>query len=182
MRALSTMVMIVLLAASSGCGRFPDGEMGPVTQPFGDDQVVGLAVVLCDHQVQVGSAALSRGLLSIPSVQAYAMRIVAEQTVARDRLIALAAAQGLTIDESTTEAKAHLTDTSVDIGNRQRDPAYLADSVHDVGKAIRVWQNTLLVEVRNPALQAELEVTLQTFNAELAAGQGLLVETGIPPK
>jgi hypothetical protein len=173
--------LAVAVVGALGCMR-PDGADGAVTHPFGDDRVLGLAVVLTEHQMIIGEAALSRPPLSIPAVQAYAMRIVDEQRQATDRLRAVGVAQGLTVDENTTEAKTQLGDTKVDIGSMQDAPEYIADSVHDVKKAIRVWDNTLLVNVRNPALRAELEATRALLAADVAAGEQIERDAGVPPK
>jgi predicted outer membrane protein len=180
MRTLRIAATVVLWWSWSGCTR-TDGVAGPVSSPFGDDQVVGLAVVVTDHQVQTGQAALDRGA-KIPEVVAYAMNVIAEQTAARDRLVALAAAQGLRVDQTTIEARTNLVDTMMDVGNFQNDSQYLADSVHDIGKAVEIFDNTLLPLVRNPALRAELTATRELLANELAAGQQVLKETGIPPK
>jgi hypothetical protein len=173
MRSLVAALAIVFV----GCAP-PDGEKGPVSSPFGDPQVAGLAVVLTDHQVQNAMA----GQLTFPSVQAYARQIMSTFGPARDRLVAVAAAQGIPVDQSSTEAKANLHDTEVDTGNAQDDGTYLGDSVHDLTKALSIWDHTLLVEVRNPALRAELEATRQLIVDAVAAGQALMAETGIPAK
>jgi predicted outer membrane protein len=177
MRMRSASVVLLLIC---GCNR-PDGENGPVTSPFGDAQAAGLAVVLSDHQVQVGMEAISLGLQD-PDVLDYATRLVAEQTGARDRIMAIAAAQGITPDESTTEAKANLDDTMIDISHHQPDGPYIQDSQHDVGKAIQIWNNTILPNVRNEALKAELEATLQLLEVSFAAATQLLMVAGIPVK
>jgi hypothetical protein len=181
MRGRCLAAMIVTLAASGGCKR-PDGEDGAVTSPFNDPQVAGLAVVETDHQVQTGTAVLGFSLMTIPPVLAYAQHIVTEMAAARDRLVALAAAQGIPVDQSTTEAKSGLMDTTIDVANSQPDAAYLEDSVHDVGKAIKIWDNTILPNVSNAALKAELENTRALLGAEEAAGMQLEQDTGIPPK
>jgi len=180
MRRWRSWLMLALLGGV-GCTR-PDGEDGAVTHPFGDDQVLGLALVLTDHQVIIGQAALSRSPLAIPAVQDYAMQIVDEQRQAGDRLRAIGTAQGLTTDQSTTEAKAQLADTQVDIGSMQNAAEYIQDSAHDVGKAIRVWDNTLLVNVQNPALRAELVNNRALLAADLAVAQQLERDNHITPK
>jgi hypothetical protein len=173
--------MIVTLAASGGC-KAPDGVDGPVTSPFKDPQVMGLAVVETDHQVQTGTAVLNFPLMTIPPVLAYAQHVVDEMAAARDRLLALAAAEGIMVDESTTEAKSGLTDSMVDVGNKQPDAAYLEDSVHDIDKAIKIWDHTILPNVTDEALKAELANTRALLAAEEAAGMQLESDTGIPPK
>jgi predicted outer membrane protein len=180
MRTNSVVVVVLSLFAVSGCRR-PDGQDGPVSEPFGDPQVAGLAVVLTDHQVLVGMEAISIGL-QVPEISAYAIRVVAEQSAARDRLLETAAAQGINVDQSTTEAHTNLQDTMTDVANHQPDGNYIQDSVHDIGKAIEVWNNTLLPNVHNAALRAELDTTLQLLQASFAAGSQLLVDFSIPPK
>jgi predicted outer membrane protein len=180
MRIRSAAVVLPFLCSLVGCNR-PDGENGPVTDPFGDPQVAGLAVVLTDHQVQVGMEALSLGLKS-PDVRDYATRVVAEQTGARDRLTAVAAAQGIAIDDKTTEAKANQTDTMMDVMHMQPDGPYIQDSQHDMGKAIMIWNNTLLPNVHNAALRAELEATLPLLQASFDEATQILMEQGIPVK
>jgi hypothetical protein len=172
--------LIVTCCALGSCKR-PDGENGPVTEPFADPQAVGLGVVLTDHQVQVGTAALDRGL-EVAAVHDYAVRLVARMAEARDQLLAVAAAQQIAVDQSTAEAQANVHDTSIDIGNHQNDAQYLADSVHDVGKALEIWDNTILPSVTNAALQTELEATRQLLADELAVGKEILALTGIPAK
>lgn len=176
----SAAVVLLWICTLGGCKR-PDGENGPVTDPFGDPQAAGLAVVLTDHQVQVGTEALSLGL-QFPPNRDYATRVVAEQTGARDRLREVAAAQGIEIDDSTAEAKANLQDTINDVGHMQPDGPYIQDSQHDIGKAIEIWNNTLLPNVHNAALRSELEATLQLLQASFAESSQMLMEEGIPVK
>jgi predicted outer membrane protein len=180
MRVRSAAVVLLFICTVGGCKR-PDGENGPVTDPFGDAQVVGLAVTLTDHQVQVGTEALSLGL-QVPEVLGYATRVVAEQTGARDRLREVAAAQGIEIDDSTTESKANQQDTMLDVGHHQPDGPYIQDSQHDMGKAIEIWNNTLMPNVHNAALRAELEATLQLLQGSFAEASQMLMEMGIPAK
>jgi predicted outer membrane protein len=172
--------LALALVGVVGCGR-PDGEDGAVTEPFGDNRVLGLALALTDHQVIIAEAALSRPL-SIPAVQDYAMRLAAEQRQAGDRLRALGMEQGLFVDQATTEAEAHIEDTKVDIRSMQDAPEYIADSAHDVRKAVRVFDNTLLVKVNNAALRAELEVIRALLAADLAQAQQIERDNGVPPK
>jgi hypothetical protein len=187
MRTRLFAVILGALCALAGC-RPPDGESGPKTDDFGDNQVVGLAVVLTDHQVQVALAVLARGPVRV-EVSAFATRVVEDLTPARDRFIDLAEEQRLVIDETTVEAKSHLQDTKEDIQliqppveGIQVDQVYLADALHDLDKAIEVWDNTQLPSVRNAALKEQLIVTRQIFvdvhNAGLLASQA----TGIAEK
>jgi hypothetical protein len=173
----SLVAFLVLVVGLVACAR-PDGEQGPVSSPFGDPQAAGLAVVLTDHQVTNAMA----GQLNFPSVLAYAQMIVAVFGPATDRLRSVAAVQGIAVDEGTTEAKANLKDTEVDTGNHQDDGTYLGDSVHDLTKALEIWDNTILKRVENPALRAELEATRQLIVDAIAAGMAIMSETGIPAK
>jgi hypothetical protein len=175
-----TTAMIVTLAASGGCKK-PDGEDGPVTGSFSDPQAVGLAVVLLDHQATVGTAAINRPL-TFPQVQEYATRVVAETSAARDHLMEVAANLGVMVDQTTTEAKTNEHDTEVDVGNHQDDGTYLGDSVHDISKAVRIWDNTILPNVSVPMLKDELQSIRAMLAALVDAGTQVEVETGIPPK
>jgi hypothetical protein len=173
---MRTLVAIFVLGLV-GCNR-PDGEMGPVTSPFKDPQAAGLAVVLTDHQVKNAMAAH----LNIPPVVTYAQMIVEVFAPATDRLMMVAAEQGIPVDQSTTEAQANLKDTQIDTGNMQDDGTYLGDSVHDITKAIEIWDNTILPNVTNEALRAELEATRQLLVDAAAAGMAIMTQTGIPAK
>jgi len=187
MRTRPLIALLGVLGALAGCTP-PDGEKGPKDDEFNDHQVVGLAVVLTDHQVQVALALIERGA-SLTQVHDFAVRIVADFTPARDRLIALAAAQGLTIDQTTVEAQSHLIDTEEDIALIQPpveglkvDQVYFADALHDLDKALTVWDNTELLWVSNAALRDELTATRAIFVDALAAGRGLSQQIGIAEK
>jgi predicted outer membrane protein len=170
-----------MVACAAGCGN-NNGTVGPTSANFGDPQVLGLAVVETDHQVIVAQAALDHGLF-YPQVQEYATRVIAEFGPARDRLLAIGTAQGIAVDQTTVEAKDNLGDDDITplagLTGVEVDKIYMPDSVHDMQKGVEIWDNSLLPNVTNAALRAELENTRVLFVNEAAAGQQVLVETGL---
>ena len=176
-----------LVFALAGCEP-NDGEAGPETDVFDDPQVMGLAVVLSDHQVQVAMGALQRGL-QYPGVQAYAMQMIAEQSAARDRLLTIAQQENIAVDESTVEAKSHQTDTAEDIQllqppveGTQVDNTYLADSLHDVGKAMTIYDATVLPNAKSGPMRDQLTTIRAMYTSELSSGMSVQAQYAIPPK
>jgi hypothetical protein len=181
----TVLVLATVVACAAGC-QPKNGTVGPTSESFADPQVLGLAVVETDHQVLVAQAALERGLF-YPQVAAYAMNVIVVMAPARDRLLAIGMAQGIPVDMTTVEAQDNLGDDDISplqppVAGVQVDKIYMPDSVHDMQKAVQIWDNTLLPHVTNPVLQAELVQTRALFVDQVNAGMQVLAETGLPTK